>query len=156
MVIELLDYRSDEAALQRSLATKPFPTFSESTIAPSVAHNMHISFNVRPSVSLDVFVHTLESQSHARGFAQVRCNRLLPVPSGKDGKLNYSALPLSANAYFVTSGPFEGWSLAYCKGPDGEQLEFNQVVDAAEKEFAEARLAYLEGDERVEVDPAIA
>ena len=52
MIIELLDYHSDEAVLQRSL----FPKFSESNVAPSVAGNMHISFNVRPEKNLNELV----------------------------------------------------------------------------------------------------
>ena len=159
MVIELLDYHSDEAALQRELASQTgsrrrtvsidtaFPKFSPSNVAPSVAANMHISFNVRPSVSLDAFVAELERRSHVAGFANVACNRLVPLPVGADGQPNRSAVPISANAFFVTSGAFEGWSLAYCKGPDGEQLELNQVVDKAFDVFSQARSAYFKGEE---------
>ena len=163
MIIELLDYHSDEAQLQRalnaqqqqqrpgtrrrratSLSSAAFPKFSPSNVAPSVAANMHISFNIRPSVSLDGFVAELETRSHAAGFENVVCNRLVPVPAGSDGEPNRSAVPLDANSYMVTSGAFEGWSLAYCKGPDGEQLEFNQVIDKAFDVFAQARLAYFD------------
>ena len=71
LIIELLDYHSDEAVLQRSL----FPKFSESNVAPSVAGNMHISFNVRPEKNLNEFVVALEKSAHEQGYYEVICNR---------------------------------------------------------------------------------
>jgi len=142
IVIEFLDYTASEAQLQRHMAAgkKSFPTFSNSTVAPSVAGNMHVSFNIRTSKNLDEFVTTLEAKAHAKGYMNVWCNRLVEVDSHAD----YQDLPLSDNAYYVTSGNFEGWSLAYCKGPDGEQLEFNQVTDKAKKEFNQALSQYVD------------
>ena len=102
---------------------------------------MHVSFNVRTSVSLLDFVTQLETSAHGLGYNNVWCNRLVPVKSRKE----YKALPSSDNAFFVKSGGFEGWSLAYCKGPDGEQLEFNQVKDFAKVDFDQAQAVYVEG-----------
>ena len=56
-----------------------------------------------------------------------------------------SHVPLKDNSYKVDSGPFEGWSLAYCKGPDGEQLEFNKVQHEAADAFLQAQLTYYDG-----------
>lgn len=156
MVIELLDYFSEEAALQRSLAKEqiadqlahdgPFPTFSPTTrLAPSVAWNMHIAFHVRSDVDPNDFVEELERQSHAAGFDNVLCNRKVPVPVGADGKADVSNTPKTADSYLVDSGGFKGWSLSYCKGPDGEQLEFNRVKDAAYEDFTTAHQVYLRG-----------
>jgi hypothetical protein len=39
-------------------------------------------------------------------------------------------------------GDFHGWSLFYCKGPNGEQLEFNQVTRRARECFDSARQQY--------------
>jgi hypothetical protein len=103
---------------------------------------MHVSFNIRASKDLNKFVSTLEKEAHARGYTNVWCNRLVDkTPSGKKitSHADYKAVPVSDNAYFVTSGGFKGWSLAYCKGPDGEQLEFNQVVDNAKADFDSAQ-----------------
>ena len=35
--------------------------------------------------------------------------------------------------------------LAYCKGPDGEQLEFNKVTGNATRDFDQALRVYLDG-----------
>lgn len=160
MVLELLDYRTEEAKLQDALAgtdtgssipgPQMFPTFSASNIAPSVAHNMHVAFNVRPSIDLNEFVKILEAESHAAGFDKVLCNRIKPVPSiNVSGvvQANVTGIPTAYDSYTVTnhSNPFEGWSLAYCKGPDGEQLEFNVVRDKAAADFLQAKQIYFEG-----------
>ena len=156
MVLELLDYRTEEARLQRALSransSAPavidtptfFPTFSPSNVAPSVAHNMHVSFNVRPNVDLNKFVTALETTSHAAGYGNVLCNRLVPVPRGSDGRANVSGVPEANNSFAVTDGGFRGWSLAYCKGPDGEQLEFNAVRDEAAAAFLQAKKTYFD------------
>jgi len=34
-----------------------------------------------------------------------------------------------SNTNRITEGKSNGWSLLYCKGPEGEQLEFVQVLD---------------------------
>eukprot|EP00505_MAST-04D_sp_SCG-Rhode-Island_P005486 Stramenopile-MAST_4_protein_5486 len=144
MIVELLDYHSDEAVLQRSL----FPKFSESNVAPSVAGNMHISFNVRPEKNLNDFVVALEGSAHERGFDEVLCNRLVPVKKDNaTGRPNVKGVPVSDNSFEVTGGAFQGWSLAYCKGPDGEQLEFNQVKGKAKGLFDDALRTYLSGGE---------
>ena len=146
--LELLDYRSDEAQLQRRVAAgaeRQFPTFSESNVAPSVAANMHLSFNVRANHNLNALVTALEAESHQRGFANVFCNRLVPVTMGADGHPDVDGVPQRDNSYYVDSGGFRGWSLAYCKGPDGEQLEFNQVVLNAKQDFDQALQTYIAG-----------
>ena len=158
VVMELLDYRSEEARLQRALAhsnvstfqhhrqgTPSFPMRSPSTVAPSVVGNMHISFNVRPSTDLNDFVAALEKTAHEHSYSEVYCNRVVPVTPGPDGHPNVSRVPREDNSYEVTNGPFEGWSLAYCKGPDGEQLEFNKVTGNATRDFDQALRVYLDG-----------
>jgi catechol 2,3-dioxygenase-like lactoylglutathione lyase family enzyme len=155
VVIELLDYQSEEAQLQRRLhargrrtgteGVRRFPAFSNSTVAPSVAGNMHISFNVRPSRDLNKFVDEFVSKAHARGWSRVYCDRLVPVPVGTDGMGNVSQVPLEDNSFYTSSGGFRGWSLAYCKGPDDEQLEFNVVQQEAASDFDQALRVYLNG-----------
>jgi len=40
------------------------------------------------------------------------------------------------------SRDFDGWSLFYVKGPNGEQLEFNQVQQKAKENFTQAHNEY--------------
>lgn len=150
MVIELLDYfTASEVRLQERLnggqADGKFPKWSPSNVAPSVVGNMHLSFNVRPDKNLDKFVTTLEETAHKYGFQEVYCNRLVPVKLNSRGQPDVVGVPLQDNSFTVETGPFQGWSLAYCKGPDGEQLEFNQVVGKAAGVFDQARATYLSG-----------
>ena len=81
----------------------------------------------------------------AAGFGNVLCNRKVPVSLGADGKANVSRAPRSSDSYTVESGGFKGWSLSYCKGPDGEQLEFNKVEANAYDDFKSAHRLYLQG-----------
>jgi len=162
LVIEFLDYTADEVKLQRQMLENPsgppsmdqvrsqpppsppgvFPTFSDSNVAPSVAGNMHVSFNIRPDKKLVEFVRKFEENSHQLGYHNVWCNRLIPATHDQ---YNTAAVPAKYNAYFVKTGGFKGWSLAYCKGPDGEQLEFNQVVENAKVDFDQAQAQYVAG-----------
>jgi catechol 2,3-dioxygenase-like lactoylglutathione lyase family enzyme len=138
--IEFLDYSAaDPGATPDPL----FPMFPNTT-APSVATNMHISFDVRPEQNLNAFVEALENVSSNLGFGNVQCNRLVKTASFADAQKASAADP-TINSFWVESGTFQGWRIAYCKGPDGEQLEFNQVIEAAAADFDQARAAYLTG-----------
>eukprot|EP00936_MAST-01D_sp_MAST-1D-sp1_P002804 g2804.t1 len=137
--LELLDYGPVDASMQGAR----FPLFPNTT-APSVATNMHISFDVRPDADLNKFVDTLETESHKRGFKNVECNRVVKVANYSEA-VTASARNPKVNSYFVTTGPFRGWRLAYCKGPDNEQLEFNQVIENAKEDFQQAQAQYLTG-----------
>ena len=85
----------------------------------------------------------LEEEAEKRGI-QVACNRVITVKS--EAERRQVAARYAANLfwndpehpeYFVEGysdaefGGFHGWSLFYCKGPNGEQLEFNQVTRTA-------------------------
>ena len=171
LVLEFLDYYTAEARLQRRLAAmahvstsdpeetsaekasvgtasaarqlRTFPAQSSTTISPAVVHNMHIAFHVRPERNLDDFVIELETKAQAAGFQSVLCDRTVPLPRTSDGKLNVSGVPKQFNAIHQTSGNFPGWSLAYCKGPDGEQLEFNTVTGTALRWMTQAHEVYF-------------
>ncbi|NTU50771.1 MAG: bleomycin resistance protein, partial [Desulfobulbaceae bacterium] len=43
-------------------------------------------------------------------------------------------------------GDFHGWSLFYAKGPNNEQLEFNQVTRLARERFMKAQQEYNEAN----------
>jgi hypothetical protein len=46
--------------------------------------------------------------------------------------------PIDANTIKIAQGKSNGWSLIYCKGPEGEQLEFVQVLGPVKKTFQDA------------------
>ena len=48
------------------------------------------------------------------------------------------AATMDANTNRITQGKSNGWSLIYCKGSEGEQLEFVQVLDPVKQVFDRA------------------
>lgn len=46
--------------------------------------------------------------------------------------------PMSSNTNKITEGKSNGWALIYCKGPEGEQLEFVQALDPVKRVFSHA------------------
>jgi hypothetical protein len=67
-------------------------------------------------------------------MTQVRANRVVAVTSEQERL----AAPLEANSNKITEGKSNGWALIYCKGPEGEQLEFVQALGPVKKVFADA------------------
>jgi hypothetical protein len=67
-------------------------------------------------------------------MAQVKANRVVTVTTEEQRR----AAPLAANTNKITEGRSNGWSLIYCKGPEGEQLEFVQALGPVKKTFDEA------------------
>ena len=116
----------------------------------------HISFHVKDDVDLNAFAKTLEEECQRRGITSVVCNRVITVNSEaerRNAALNYYANKFwNDPEYFVEGysdgefGDFHGWSLFYCKGPNGEQLEFNQVTRTARQHFDRARRQYNEAN----------
>jgi len=70
-------------------------------------------------------------------MVQVRANRVVTVTSETERK----AAPLEANSNPITEGKSNGWRLIYCKGPEGEQLEFVQALGPVKQVFDNARAA---------------
>lgn len=145
-VVELLHFR--DAKLNPN-APNTFPK-----LPSGVGHGNagHISFHVKDDVDLNAFAKTLEAECQRRGIANVICNRVITLNSEAERRV--AALKYCANKfwndpkYFVEGysdsnfGDFLGWSLFYCKGPNGEQLEFNQVTRQAKGFFDSARQQY--------------
>lgn len=130
VVIELLQYRD---------ATQPMgkgDSFAEphDHMSPAYPRSMHICFYIRDDVDFNQFVRDLEAESARRGMTQVRANRVITVTSEQERL----AAPMSANTNRITAGKSNGWSLIYCKGPEGEQLEFVQALGPVKKTFEEA------------------
>lgn len=141
VVLELLQYRDASAQPNGSVA---FPAKNPHS-SPAYVNSMHISFYLKDEVDVDEFVKNLEAECQKRGMDQVRCNRIFRVKSESERK-NTLAQYNSCKLFDPSFGDFEGWTLVYCKGPNGEQLEFNQVLrkakvlfETAQEEFQKAR-----------------
>ncbi|QSX75895.1 VOC family protein [Lysobacter arenosi] len=130
VVIELLQYRD---------ADQPMGTgnsFAEARdhMSPAYPRSMHICFYLRDDVDFNTFIRDLEAESARRGMSQVRANRVITVTTEQQRQ----AAPLDSNSNKITQGQSDGWSLIYCKGPEGEQLEFVQALGPVKRTFQNA------------------
>jgi len=144
--VELIHFR--DAKLDSS-APNIFPR-----LPSGVGHGnaCHISFHVKDDVDLNVFAKTLEQECQRRGIKNVKVNHVIDVKTDEERRslpLRYAANKFwNEKDYFIEGysdsdfGDFEGWSLFYAKGPNGEQLEFNQVTRKAKSHFDRARNEY--------------
>lgn len=130
VVIELLQYRDADQPMGNG------NSFAEPRdhMSPAFPRSMHICFYLRDDVDFNKFIHDLEAESARRGMTQVRANRTVTVISEQERL----AAPLEANSNKITEGKSNGWALIYCKGPEGEQLEFVQALDPVKQVFAAA------------------
>jgi catechol 2,3-dioxygenase-like lactoylglutathione lyase family enzyme len=130
VVIELLQYR-DAAQPMGNGDSWAEP---RDHMSPAYPRSMHICFYIRDDVNFDTFITDLEAECARRGMTQVRANRTVAVRTEDERR----AAPASANTIKIREGASNGWSLVYCKGPEGEQLEFVQVLAPVKKTFADA------------------
>ncbi len=137
VVLEILQYRDTNAAPNGSNAFPAKHAYS----SPAFVNSMHISFYLKDDVDVDKFVKDLETECHKRGMDKVKCNRIVTVRSQAERQQVASEYN-SCKLYGGDFGDFEGWTLVYCKGPNGEQLEFNQVLRKAKVLFEKARQDY--------------
>jgi hypothetical protein len=142
VVLEILQYRDANSAPNDSVAFPAKYPYS----SPAYVNSMHISFYLKDDIDVDEFVNNLETECHKRGMTQVRCNRIVRVHSETE-RTNTDSQYNSCKLFDPSFGDFEGWTLVYCKGPNGEQLEFNQVLrkakvlfETAQEEFKSNRL----------------
>ncbi|HEY7689082.1 MAG TPA: VOC family protein, partial [Dongiaceae bacterium] len=131
VVIELLKYRD---AVQ---STGSDAAFAEPLghMSPAFPRMMHICFHIRDDVDFNKFIADLEAESARRGMTQVRANRVITVTTEEERL----AAPIEANSNAITEGQSNGWTLIYCKGPEGEQLEFVQALGPVKRVFDGAR-----------------
>jgi catechol 2,3-dioxygenase-like lactoylglutathione lyase family enzyme len=130
VVIELLQYR-DSA---QPSGTGDAWAEPRDHMSPAFPRSMHICFYIRDDVDFNQFIHDLEAECGRRGMTQVKANRVITVTSEKERQ----AAPTSANTNKITEGKSNGWSLIYCKGPEGEQLEFVQALGPVKQTFSNA------------------
>jgi catechol 2,3-dioxygenase-like lactoylglutathione lyase family enzyme len=133
VVIELLQYRDADQPMGGG------PSFAEPRdhMSPAFPRSMHICFHLRDDVDFNRFIHDLEAESARRGMTQVKANRVITVRSEQERL----AAPLDANSNPITEGQSNGWTLIYCKGPEGEQLEFVQALGPVKQTFDAALAA---------------
>ncbi|MDM0015308.1 VOC family protein [Variovorax sp. J22P168] len=135
VVIELLQYRDAEQPTGSGAAfAEPLDKMS-----PAFPRMMHICFYLRDDVDFNKFITDLEAESARRGMTQVRANRVATVTTEEQRR----AAPTVANSNSITEGKSNGWTLIYCKGPEGEQLEFVQALGPVKRVFDNARAAHL-------------
>ena len=131
VVIELLQYRNaDQPKGNGDSWAEP-----RDHMSPAYPRSLHICFYVRDDVDFDTFIADLEADAARRGMTQVKANRSVKVMSEAERR----AAPTSANTMKIHEGKSNGWSLIYCKGPEGEQLEFVQVLAPVKQTFADAK-----------------
>ena len=95
-------------------------------MSPAFPRMMHICFHIRDDVDFNKFIADLEAGVARRGMTQVRANR---VDHGDAPSRSGSAAPIERqHATGSREGKSNGWTLIYCKGPEGEQLEFVQAL----------------------------
>lgn len=130
VVIELLQYRDADQPMGRG------NSFAEprEQMSPAFPRSMHICFYLRDDVDFNTFIRDLETESARRGMTQVKANRVITVATEQERR----AAPIEANSNRITQGQSDGWSLIYCKGPEGEQLEFVQALGPVKRTFQEA------------------
>jgi hypothetical protein len=86
---------------------------------------------MQDDTDVDQFIRDLEAEAARRGMTNVRANRTKTFVSDAE-RLN---APLDSNTNKIKQGKSNGWSLMYCKGPEGEQLEFVQVLGPVKETF---------------------
>ncbi len=133
VVIELLQYRD---AVQPMGSGHSFAE-ARDHMSPAFPRSMHICFHIRDDVDFNRFIRDLEAESARRGMTQVKANRVVTVRSEQERL----AAPLEANTNRITEGQSNGWALIYCKGPEGEQLEFVQALGPVKQTFDAALAA---------------
>ena len=133
VVIELLQYRdSTQPAGSGASFAEP-----RDHMSPAYPRSMHICFHVADDADFTQFIHDLEVEAARRGMTQVRANRVVTVTTERERQ----AAPRASLGNSITEGRSNGWTLIYCKGPEGEQLEFVQALGPVKRVFDDARAA---------------
>lgn len=127
VVLELLQYRdADQPMGGPNAFAEPLDHMS-----PAFPRMMHICFHVDDDVDFNLFISDLEAESARRGMMQVRANRVVTVTSEAERQ----AAPLDSHSNPINEGKSNGWRLIYCRGPEGEQLEFVQALGPVKQVF---------------------
>jgi catechol 2,3-dioxygenase-like lactoylglutathione lyase family enzyme len=129
VTIELLQYRDRQ---QPEGSGRSFADPLDRT-SPAYPRAAHICFQVGDEVDFDLFIRDLEAEAARRGMTNVKANRVITVPTEEARR----QAPLESNTNKITEGPYQGLAMIYAKGPEGEQLEFVQVLGRAKQLFGD-------------------
>jgi len=139
MIIELLQYRDRHGPQS---GTDSFARPNDLT-SPAYPRSMHICFHIKDDVDFNDFIRDFEAECARRGMTNVKANRVIAVPTEQARRQT----PLDSNTNKITGGQFDGQAMMYAKGPEGEQLEFLQVLGQAKQIYdgsSEARRRMLQ------------
>lgn len=131
-VVELIQYR---ASSHEPLSSGDNGDIGQprAPSSPATIGSFHLSFHIHDDVDVYEFVRDLELEAQARGMEEVIANRVVAVDTFGQ---RWEVAPEDYYNYLdASAGLFQGWTLFYCKGPSGEQLEFNQVAEVAHMLF---------------------
>jgi hypothetical protein len=129
VIIELIRLRDNNVLPDDGEITGVFLKYHEST-SPAFKNNMHFAFLLN-----DIDINGFVFNAYENSAPGLICNKC---------KLNTLSSELIYNSFYVKNGHFKGWTLAYCKGIDGEQFEFNLVNEKALDLFKAASNRYME------------
>lgn len=133
VVVELLQYRDAEQPAGSGASFAP----PRDPMSPAYPRSMHFCFHIRDDVDTNVFIRDLEAEAARRGMTQVKANRVVTVTT-EQARLG---APLDSLTNSIQEGPSDGWTLIYCKGPEGEQLEFVRALGPVKRTFDQALAA---------------
>jgi len=131
VVLELLHYRD----ARQPMGSGNSWAEPRDHMSPAYPRSMHICFYIRDDVDFNKFIHDLEAEAARRGMTQVKANRVIAVTTEQERQ----AAPMEANTNKATRGPSNGWAIMYCKGPEGEQLEFVQALNPVKQALIDAQ-----------------
>ncbi|CAH1797764.1 unnamed protein product [Owenia fusiformis] len=105
--------------------------------SPAYIAAPHLAFWVQDDTDLREYVMELERRSNAAGFEKIKCSRMTEIKNEED---RYS-VPIEAFANVYDSedslgGGGLGW--VYCKGPNGEQIEFIKFAKSSGDKIRDA------------------
>jgi catechol 2,3-dioxygenase-like lactoylglutathione lyase family enzyme len=145
IALELIHFRDSQ------LTPNAPNTFGKVSSCIGNANVFHLSFHVKDDIDLNMFAKTLEEECRKRQI-NFMCNRIIHVNSDEERRkvaLKYTVNKFWNDPYYFVEGysdsdfgDFYGWSLFYAKGPNGEQLEFNQVTRGIKGLFINAQEEY--------------
>jgi catechol 2,3-dioxygenase-like lactoylglutathione lyase family enzyme len=144
-LVELLHFRDGQLPPTAPGALASLPSAVGSNAA------VHICFGVKEQIDLNRFALDLEAECRARGIA-ISCNRTAAV--GSEAERRGAPARYAANKFWndprypvegvsdESFGDFQGLGFFYCKGPNGEQLEFAQATRKAKEHMRQAQTRY--------------
>lgn len=129
--LEMLHFRGANSDASAPNTFKPIRT------SVGFGNGSHLSFFLKSDIDVNKFATELEVTCHNEGLTEVQVHRKVDV--GSRAELASSSKTFAIDQF---PGSFDGWCLIYVKGPNGEQLEFNQVKTTCKDNFISAQQLY--------------